>query len=573
MYYSKLYIPTLREAPSDADIISAKLMIRSGMIRKLSSGLYEFLPLGLKVLRKVEKIIREEMNAAGGQEVVLPLIFPKEIWIETGRWNVYGKELFRLKDRKDAEFCLAPTAEEGITDLARKDIKSYKQLPVMFYQFGVKFRDEIRPRFGIMRAREFLMKDAYSFHTDEADLENYYQTMYRAYTNVCVRCGLKFRAVEAASGAIGGNFSHEFMVLAQNGEEEIAHCQCGYGANAEKAECLEFSYDREEEKPLEEVNTPNVSSVADVSNFMQADPKKFIKTMIYVSDGSPVAVLVRGDCEVNEVKLQALLGSTELSLADEKTILEVSGAPCGFAGPVNLTKKIRIIADLSVAGLKNAVVGANKKDCHLKNVNACRDYGFDIKADVRKIVKGELCPKCKTAKVDFARGIEIGHCFKLGTKYSKAMNASYLDANSKENFMAMGCYGIGVTRILAAAIEQSHDENGIIWPNDIAPFEAVIIPVNFSDAKTKETAQKIYDELSSKGLDVLIDDRDERAGIKFKDADLIGIPYRITIGEKNLADGNVEIKARRDGKEGVKVLKPENAVNEILQIYKNLLKL
>jgi prolyl-tRNA synthetase len=424
-----------------------------------------------------------------------------------------------------------------------------------------------------MRAREFLMKDAYSFHSGEADLENYYKTMYQAYINVCVRCGFKFRAVEAASGAIGGSFSHEFMVLAQNGEEEIAHCQCGYGANAEKAECLNFSYEKEEEKPLEEVNTPNVFSVADVSNFMQADPKKFIKTMIYVADGQPVAVLVRGDYEVNEVKLQALLCSTELSLADEKTIREVSGAPCGFAGPVNLAKKVKIIADLSAAGLKNAVVGANKKDFHLKNANAVRDYNYDIKADIRKIVKGDFCPKCKTGKIDFARGIEIGHCFKLGTKYSKAMNASYLDANGKENFMEMGCYGIGVTRILAAAIEQSHDDNGIIWPDNIAPFEVVIVPINFADAKTKETAQQIYKELSSKGLDVLIDDRDERAGVKFKDADLIGIPYRITIGEKNLADGNVELKARKDGKEGIRLLKPQDAAEEILTIYKNLLKL
>ena len=570
MLYSKMLIPTLREAPSDADIISAKLMIRSGMIRKIASGVYEFLPLGLRALRKVEKIIREEMNAAGGQEVILPIIFPKELWIETGRWNVYGKELFRLKDRKDAEFCLAPTAEEGITDLVRKDVKSYKQLPVMLYQFGTKFRDEIRPRFGIMRAREFLMKDAYSFHTDDADLENYYKTMYQAYTNICVRCGFKFRAVEAASGAIGGSFSHEFMVLAATGEEEIAHCECGYGANTEKAECFEFSYAPEKENALEEIKTPNIGSVEDVSKFLNANPDKFIKTMVYVSDGQPVAVLIRGDCEVNEVKLKSLLGSVELSLADNKIIEEVSGAPCGFSGPVNLKKKIKIIADLSVIGLKNAVIGANKKDYHMKNVNAGRDYNYDIKADVRKIIKGDVCPKCKNGKIDFARGIEIGHCFKLGDKYSKSMNASYLDANSKENLMVMGCYGIGVTRILAATIEQSHDDNGIIWPDNIAPFEVIIIPVNSADAKINETAQAIYNELSSKGIDVLIDDRDERAGIKFKDADLIGIPYRITIGEKNLANGNVELKARKDAKEGAKLLKPEEAVKEILKNYKKI---
>ncbi|MDR2192649.1 MAG: proline--tRNA ligase, partial [Endomicrobium sp.] len=433
MLYSKMLIPTLREAPSDADIVSAKYMIRSGMIRKVASGLYEFLPLGLRALRKVEKIIRQEMNAAGGQEVSLPLVFPKELWLETGRWNVYGKELFRLKDRKDAEFCLAPTAEEGITDLARKDIKSYKQLPVMLYQFGAKFRDEIRPRFGIMRAREFLMKDAYSFHTDEDDLEIYYKIMYKAYTNICRRCGFNFRAVEAASGAIGGSFSHEFMVLAETGEEEIAYCECGYGANTEKAECFEILYAPEDENGLEEIYTPNIGSVEDVSKFLNVSPDKFIKTMIYVSDGQPVAVLIRGDFEVNEVKLQSLLGSIELSLADEKTIEKVSGAPCGFAGPVNLKGKIKIIADLSVIGLKNAVVGANKKDYHIKNVNFQRDYNYDIKADVRKAVKGGVCPKCKSGKIEFARGIEIGHCFKLGTKYSKSMNAVYLDANSKEN--------------------------------------------------------------------------------------------------------------------------------------------
>lgn len=563
-----MLIPTLREAPSDADIISAKLMIRAGMIRKVSSGLYEFLPLGLKALRKVETIIREEMNAAGGQEVILPLLFPKELWLETGRWNVYGKELFRLKDRKEAEFCLAPTAEEGITDLIRKNINSYKQLPLMLYQFGTKFRDEIRPRFGIMRAREFLMKDGYSFHADEADLEKYYKIMFDAYTNICKRCGFKFRAVEAASGAIGGSFSHEFMVLAETGEEEIAHCECGYGANTEKAETLPFEPLTEELLNMEEVFTPDIGSVEDVSKFLNANPEKFIKTMIYIADNQPLAVLVRGDFEVNEVKLQAYLGANELVLADESTINDITGAPCGFAGPVNLKKKIKIIADLSVVNVKNAVVGANKKDYHLKNVNAGRDYKYGESADLRKIAEGDICPRCKKGKISFSRGIEVGHAFKLGTKYSKSMNASYLDTNGKENLIVMGCYGIGVTRILAATIEQSHDENGIIWPDNIAPFEVIIVPVNFADEKTKEAAEKIYNELTAKGLDVLVDDRDERAGIKFKDADLTGIPYRITIGEKNLANGNVELKARKDGKEGIKLLKPEDAVAELLNIFK-----
>ncbi|MCL2390604.1 MAG: proline--tRNA ligase [Endomicrobia bacterium] len=567
MYFSKMLIPTLREAPSDADIISAKLMIRSGMIRKVASGLYEFLPLGLKALRKVEKIVREEMDAAGGQEVVLPLIFPKELWLETGRWDVYGKELFRLKDRKEAEFCLAPTAEEGITDLVRKNIYSYKQLPLMLYQFGTKFRDEIRPRFGVMRAREFLMKDAYSFHTDEADLERYYKIMFEAYTNICRRCGFKFCSAEADSGAIGGSFSHEFMVIAETGEEGVAYCECGYGANIEKAECLPCENASDELLHIEEIFTPNIGSVEDVSKFLDVDPGKFIKTMVYIADEQPLAVLIRGDFEINEVKLKSYLRTEKLSLADDDTIIDITGAPCGFAGPVNLKKKVRIIADLSVISVHNAVAGANKKDYHLKNVNAVRDYKYDETADLRKILKDDICPRCKNGKIDFSRGIEIGHIFKLGTKYSKSMNAIYLDAKGEENLIVMGCYGIGVTRILAATIEQSHDANGIIWPDNIAPFEVIIVPVNFNDVKTKEITEHLYKELTSNGLDILVDDRDERAGIKFKDADLIGIPYRITIGEKNLANGNVELKARKDGKEGIKLLAPEDVVVEVLKIF------
>ncbi|MDR0978332.1 MAG: proline--tRNA ligase [Endomicrobium sp.] len=565
MFFSKMLIPTLKDAPSDADIISAKLMIRAGMLRKLASGLYEFLPLGLRVLRKIENIIREEMDAAGGQEMTFPFIFPKDLWIETGRWNIYGKELFRLKDRKGAEFCLAPTAEEAVTDLARKEIKSYKQLPLMLYQFGTKFRDEIRPRFGIMRSREFLMKDAYSFHSDEADLEKYYKVMFDAYTNVCRRCGLNFRAVEAASGAIGGSFSHEFMVLADTGEEEIAWCSCGYGANSEKAECLPAVYTPQESLPLEEVSTPNIGSVEDVAGFLNASPETFIKTMIYKADEKPVAVLVEGGHEINELKVQSLLGAGSVVLADEETVISVTNAPVGFAGPVGL-KGIKIIADLSVPGISNAVAGANKKDFHLKNVNYKRDYTADIVADVRKVMHGDVCPKCGK-KLNFSRGIEVGHVFKLGDKYSKSMHAVYLDKNGRENLMIMGCYGIGVTRIIAAAIEQFHDENGIIWQRNIAPFGVVIIPINYSDAGIKETADRMCRELSSKGIDVLIDDRDERAGIKFKDADLIGIPYRITISAKSLEKGSVELKARKDKKDMCMFLKPGDAVLEIVKIF------
>jgi prolyl-tRNA synthetase len=561
-----MLIPTLKEVPLGADIVSVKLMVRSGMMRKLAPGLFELLPLGLKVLRKIENIIRQEMDAAGGQEVIFPLISPKNLWLETGRWNVYGKELFRLKDRKDAEFCLAPTAEEVVTDLIRKEIKSYKQLPVMLYQFGTKFRDEIRPRFGVMRSREFLMKDAYSFHTDEVDLEKYYKTMVDAYTNICTKCGFQFRVIEAASGAIGGSFSHEFMVLADTGEEEMIWCSCGYGANSEKSECLKLEQFKEEALPVEEILTPDVSAVEDVAKLLNLSPKKFIKTMIYVADKKPVVVLVRGDHEINEMKLQVLLGASETTLADEQTVISVTNAPIGFAGPAGL-KNIKIIADLCVAELSNALTGANKKDYHLKNVNFKRDYNADVVADIRKITRGDICPRCKKEELKFSRGIEIGHTFKLGNKYSKSMNASYLGADGKEKFSSMGWYGIGVTRILAATIEQSHDDDGIIWPDNIAPFEVTIVPLNYVEEKTKETTEKIYKELFSKGLDVLIDDRDERSGIKFKDADLIGIPYRIVISEKNLANGNVELKARRDGKDAIRLLKPEEVVSELLKIF------
>jgi prolyl-tRNA synthetase len=567
MFFSKLLIPTLRQAPCDADIISAKLMIRSAMVRKFASGLYEFLPLGLKLLRKVENIIRQEMNAAGGQEIILPLMFPKDLWEQTGRWDVYGKELFRFKDRKAAEFCLAPTAEEAVTDLVKKDIKSYKQLPLMLYQFGTKFRDEIRPRFGVMRSREFLMKDAYSFHTDEADLEKYYKIMFDAYTNICVRCGFKFRCVEADSGAIGGSFSHEFMVLADTGEEEIVWCDCGYGANSQKTESLKINHPKEKACDMEKIFTPNVGAVEDVAKFLNLPSNKFIKTMIYIADYKPVAVLVRGDHEINEVKLQSLLGASQIALADEQTVASVTNAQAGFVGPVGL-KNIKIIADLSVVEISNAITGANKKDYHIKNVNYIKDYTVDIVADIRRVMRGDICPRCKKESLKFSRGIEIGHIFKLGTKYSKSLNATYLDATGKENLIVMGCYGIGVTRILAATIEQSHDDDGIIWPDNMAPFEVLIIPINFTDKKTKEETEKIYKELSLKGLDVLVDDRDERVGVKFKDADLIGIPYRITIGEKNLANGNVELKARKDSKDSVKLLTPKDAVSEILKIFK-----
>jgi len=575
MYFSKAFIPTLKEAPSDLDNISAKLMVRSGMVRKLGSGLFEILPLGLKTLGNVVSVIREEMASIDGQEVKLPLLLPKELWIETGRWNVYGKELFRIKDRKNAEFALAPTHEEAITDLARSFIKSYKQLPVMLYQFGIKFRDEIRPRFGVMRAREFLMKDAYSFHTDEKDLEQYYKKVYAAYERICKRCGFNYRVVEAASGAIGGNFSHEFMVLADTGEEEIAWCNCGYGANSEKAECLENIYEKSAEQILdmEEISTPNVGTIEDVSKFLNSSAQKFIKTIIYVADGTPVAVLVRGDYEINEIKLQTVLGCAELELASPEIVEDVTGAKVGFAGPVNLKQKIKIYADYSVVNIVNGVIGANKTDAHIKNVNYGKDFKADVVCDLRKVVHGDICPRCKKEKLQFSRGIEIGHIFKLGTKYSKSMKATYLDANGKENLMVMGCYGIGVTRILAATIEQSYDENGIIWPLALAAYKVAIIPVDFKNEKIKEVCEKIYEELKKLKIEVLLDDRDERAGIKFKDADLIGIPFRITVGEKNLKDGNVEFKDRKNDKSNTEIIKVENIVDYVKNLLDKTLKI
>jgi prolyl-tRNA synthetase len=570
MKISQLFLPTLREVPADADIISSKLMLRAGMIRKVASGIYEWLPLGLRVLKKVEDIVRQEMNAINGQEVWLPLLLPKELWEETGRWNVYGKELFRLKDRKNSDFCLGPTHEEIITDLVRREVRSYRQLPLMFYQFGTKFRDEIRPRFGVMRAREFYMKDAYSFHADEKDAENYYEKAFEAYKKICEKCGFKYRAVEATSGAIGGSFSHEFMVLADTGEEEIASCLCGYGANNEKTECIQGAEEKCQgtEEPLKEINTPNLWSVEDVGKFLKEDKKKFFKSMIYVADDKPVMALVRGDYEINEHKLQSVLNCSMLALADETVIEKVTGAPLGFAGPVNLKDKtVKIVADYSVELILNAVSGANKKDYHLTNININRDYKPDIIADIRKVAKGDVCPRCKNI-LNFNRGIEVGHTFKLGVKYSKSMKAVYLDEQGKENLMIMGCYGIGVSRIVAATIEQSNDENGIIWPVPLAPFQVIIIPINFQEEGTKQASLKLYEELTAKGVDVLLDDRDERAGMKFKDADLIGIPYRVTIGDRNLKDNKMEFKARWEKKEESKLIN----VNDIVDVIAKLIK-
>jgi prolyl-tRNA synthetase len=580
MKITNFYLPTLREAPADCDTVSSKLMFRAGMIRKLSSGVYEWLPLGLKVLKKIEQIIREEMENINGLEVWLPHLLPRTIWEETGRWNLYGKELFRLKDRKDTDFCLSPTAEEVITDLVRNELKSYKQLPKMFYQFGTKFRDEIRPRFGVVRAREFYMKDAYSFHKDEQDAEEYYRKVYDAYCKIFNRCGLKFTVVEAATGTIGGKFSHEFMVVKEEdknfiGEETLVLCsQCGYSANIEKAECIypdEEGEMRENENVLKEVHTPQMRTVEEVSNYLNQPGKKFIKTLIYINEENKdevYVVLVRGDYEINEAKLKDVLNLNDVQLASSELVEQIFGIPVGFLGPVGLKPvqqkyKLKFVADNSVIKIKNAISGANKIDYHLISINYPRDFSIDIVADIRKITVNDICPRCKSKNsLKFSKGIEIGHTFKLGTKYSKSMKATFLDENNKEQVFIMGCYGIGVSRIVAAAIEQNHDEDGIIWYPAIAPFTVYVLPIDCKDIEIRNVTDNIYNMLRQNNIEVLLDDRDERPGVKFKDADLIGLPIRITISKKLLPD-KVELYIRKTKQKNIVTISELlNKINE-----------
>ena len=563
MRYSEMFLPTIREVPSDAEIISHQLMIRAGMIRKLTSGIYTYLPLGYRVIRKLENIIREEMNRAGAQEVFMPTVQPRELWEESGRWSLYGKELLRFKDRNDRECCLGPTHEEVITDLVRNEIKTYRQLPKNLYQIQTKFRDEIRPRFGVMRCREFGMKDAYSFDADEPGAEASYQKMFDAYCAIFRRCGLDFRAVEADTGSIGGSFSHEFMVMADTGEDALVFCgSCEYAANLEKAEVAKPEIQpvpKEEMLPLEMVHTPNMKTIEEVSSFLNVPPRDIVKTIIYAADGNPVAVLVSGDEEVNEIKVKNYLNCDVLEMATEDIISDVTGAPRGFAGAVGI--KVKIIADYSLYNMKNFVMGGNKEDYHVKNVNIGRDFSVTSFADLRIARDTDSCARCGRA-LRFARGIEVGHVFKLGTKYSKAMNATFLDNSGKEQYMIMGCYGIGVGRTVAAAIEQNHDENGIVWPVPLAPYNVIITPVNIKDETIKKTSVQLYETLERKGIECILDDRDERAGVKFKDADLIGIPLRVTVGQKLLVDGVLEVRIRRTGE--VKVLTMEKAEDFII---------
>jgi len=548
MRYSEMFLPTTKETPSDAEIVSHQLMLRAGMIRKLAGGIYSYLPLGYRVIRKVENIVREEMNRAGAQEVFLPAVQPAELWMESGRWNMYGKELLRFKDRHNRDYCIGPTHEEVITALVRDEIQTYRQLPRNLYQIQTKFRDEIRPRFGIMRSREFGMKDAYSFDATEKGAEESYRKMFDAYNRIFERCGLHFRPVEADSGNIGGSFSHEFMVTADSGEDAMVHCtSCTYAANLEKAECPRPDANQTSEEtdlPLEEVHTPDVRTIEEVCAFLNVAPSDVVKTMIFMCDGEPLAVLVRGDEEINEIKLRNYLGCESLELAMDDTIMAVTGSPRGFAGPMGIS--CRIMADHSLMGMKNFVVGGNREHYHIKNTNTPRDFAINEYADLKVIQEGDRCPRCG-CEIRIVRGIEVGHVFKLGVKYSKAMHATFLDADGKEKNMIMGCYGIGIGRTVAACIEQSHDDNGIIWPLSIAPFHVIITPVNVNDEQILRTGEELYGRLVADGVEVILDDRDERAGVKFKDADLIGIPLRITIGSKGLARGAVEVRVRKSG--------------------------
>ena len=546
MRYSQIFLPTLKETPAEAEVISHRLMLRAGFMRKLTSGVYSYLPYGLAAIRRVEQIVREEMNRAGAQELLMPMVQPADLWKETGRYEKYGPELLRFRDRHDRESCLGPTHEEVITDIIRRELHSYRDLPVNLYQIQTKFRDEIRPRFGLMRGREFVMKDAYSFDVSDEQAETSYMKMYEAYRRIFSRCGLTFRAVQADSGAIGGNFSHEFMVLAKTGEDTIVVCTaCEYAANMEKAEVKTTAPDGKDEMAvLKKGETPGKRKVDAVCEFLGIEAARLVKTMVYMADGNPVAVLVRGDREVEEVKLKNLLKVADVDLADDKQAFDATGVPTGYLGPVG--SAIRLVADQEVMLMRNCVTGANEKNHHLLNVNPGRDFQVEAVADLRKITTDDPCPVCG-GRLELTEGIEVGHIFKLGTSYSEKMQAVFQDKDGLEKPFVMGCYGIGVSRVVAAAIEQNHDENGIIFPVPLAPYKAVILNLDPKDEKITEAAESIYAELSLAGMDVLLDDRDERPGAKFKDADLLGMPFRITVGKKFAQGGIVELRDRKTG--------------------------
>ncbi len=546
MRVSELLIPTLREVPAEAEVVSHQLLLRAGFIRKVATGIYTFLPLAQRVLLKIMAIIREEMNREGGQEIMMPIIQPAELWLRSGRWDVYGPELFRLNDRHGRAFCLSPTHEEMVTALVAGEVRSYKQLPLLIYQIQNKYRDERRPRFGLLRGREFIMKDLYSFHRDEKELDCTYRAMYNAYTRIFTRMGLGFRAVEADTGAIGGSASHEFMVLAESGEAVVVYCPdegCGYAANEEKADSLLVPETGGVEGRLELAATPGMRTVGEVTGFLGVGAKQLIKTLLYRTERGLVAALIRGDREVNEVKLQNHLGVLNLELAGAEAVEAATGSPVGFSGPIGLN--VPLVVDREVEAIKAGVTGANKADAHYLNVCPGRDFPLEDIADIRLAAAGDPCPRCGQP-LETVRGIEVGQIFKLGEKYSRVMEAFYLDEQGAKHPMVMGTYGIGVSRSMAAAVEQNHDADGIIWPPSIAPFHAVVLPVNNQDEGQTAAARRVYDAITAAGLEAVLDDRPERPGVKFKDADLIGYPVRITAG-RHTAEGLVEVRCRKTG--------------------------
>jgi len=551
MRYSQYFLPTLKETPGDAEVVSHQLMARAGMIRKVAAGVYDYLPFGLRVIRKVENIVREEMNRAGAIELLMPAVNPADLWQQSGRWQQYGKELLRFKDRKETDFCIGPTHEEVVTEIVRGTVNSYRQLPLNLYQIQTKFRDEIRPRFGLMRGREFIMKDAYSFDVDDAGADISYKKMYDAYRRIFMRCGLEFRSVEADSGAIGGSFSHEFMVLAETGEDAIVSCDsCDYAANVEKAELRTPA--GEAPAPameLGKVATPNLKSIDDVAAFLNENPQKMVKTLMLQNEREEnIAVLLRGDHKLNEVKLCNFLGCNHLQMADEALVRKLTGAPTGFSGPIGLT--CRVLADQELAIMSDFGLGANEENFHLTGANHGRDFQVEAFVDLREAQAGDPCPRCK-GQLESWRGIEVGHVFKLGTKYSEAMHATVLDGQGKERTLVMGCYGIGIGRTAAAAIEQNHDENGIIWPMPLAPFQVIVTLLNPGDETVLSAGEALYDQLLAEGLEVLLDDRDERPGSKFKDAELLGIPLRVTVGARGLKEQSFEVQDRQSGEKSM----------------------
>ena len=566
MRWSQSYIFTAREAPKDAEVVSHRLMVRAGLVRKLAAGIYSYLPLGWRSMAKMIDIVRREMNAAGATELVMPAIQPAELWQESGRWQAYGVELLRMHDRHKRDFCFGPTHEEVVTDIVRRDVKSYRQLPFNLYQIQVKFRDEIRPRFGLMRGREFMMKDAYSFDVDDAALEVSYEAMRSAYCKIFEACGLDYSTVEADTGTIGGSASHEFMVVAETGESAVVRCpECGYAANVEKAEVGELATPvASAAEELRREDTPGQTTVAEVAGFLEVEPSRVVKTLLYQTDTGPVAALIRGDRELNEIKLNNVVGAAELRLAREDEVEALTGAPVGFAGPVGLSGEVRLIADETLRPLTNFICGANAADAHHTGVNWERDLP-DLAEweDLLLAGAGDPCPRCD-GTLELYRGIEVGHIFKLGPKYSEVMNCTYTAEAGDLKPMVMGCYGLGIGRTVAAAIEQNHDDDGIIWPLPLAPHEVVLLSLDPSDPEVAQVADGIYDRLREKGIDVIYDDRDGRPGVKFKDADLIGFPVRVVVGKRSLGEDKVEISTRRERE---KMMVPTaNAVEKTLEL-------